>query len=140
MGLENCPECGNLFVRVSRRICDDCFKEQEELLMRIQKFIKANPNLSIAEVAEANEVDEELIFQFIREKRLIISKGSGLQMKCTTCGKPIAVGRFCRDCQEELSSGLSPEAEEKEPARILSESPRRSEASDSQILGKFRKK
>lgn len=139
MGLANCKECGGLFVQVSRNICDACYKEKEEILLKVQRYIKDHPKADIAEVAEANEIDEGLIFQFIREKRLVISTASGsVTLTCEACGTKITSGRFCSICRSKLGEGLTPPPEKTAPQReSLS---RRDISGDSMIKGKFKRK
>lgn len=121
MGLANCKECGGLFVQVSREICDRCFKEQEAILMKVQRYIKEHPNLSLGEVAEATGVDEALVLKFIRENRLVLSASSvETMLSCESCGARIVSGRLCAMCRAQLGAGLaaqsvrSPQAPETE--------------------------
>lgn len=107
MGLANCRECGSLFVQVSRDICDRCFREQEAILQKVQRYIKDHPNLSVGEVAEATEVDEALVLKFIRENRLVLSSSSvETLLSCESCGTRIISGRLCAMCRAQLSAGL----------------------------------
>ena len=108
MGLANCRECGDLFVQVSRDICDRCFKEQEAILQKVQRYIKDHPNLSLSEVAEATEVDEALVLKFIRENRLVLSASSvETMLNCESCGARIISGRLCAMCRAQLGAGLA---------------------------------
>jgi hypothetical protein len=54
MALANCKRCGNLFNRVTRDICDACYKREEEDLVKVQHYLRDNAKagLSIEEVAE----------------------------------------------------------------------------------------
>jgi hypothetical protein len=125
MALANCKRCGNLFNRVTRDICDACYKREEEDLVKVQHYLRDNAKagLSIEEVAEANEVDEEMIRKWIRDKRLILKgslAGAGVDDldACEACGAPIVGGRLCISCRQQLGPSRS-EVEEssKEPAK-----------------------
>ena len=108
MGLANCKECGELFVQVSRDICDRCFKEQEAILQKVQRYIKEHPNQSLADVAKATEVDEALVLKFIRENRVVLSSSSvETLLNCESCGARIASGRLCAMCRAQLGAGLA---------------------------------
>lgn len=109
MALANCRRCGNLYNRVTRDICDACFKQEEEDLVKVQHYLRdqVKAGLSIEEVAEINEVDEEMIRKWIRDKRLILKgelAGAGADDldACEACGAPIVGGRLCISCRQQL--------------------------------------
>ncbi len=42
--LSNCPKCGQLFNKVTKEICSDCFEEEEQMLKQTQNFLRENRN------------------------------------------------------------------------------------------------
>ncbi|WP_416147316.1 TIGR03826 family flagellar region protein [Salipaludibacillus sp. HK11] len=106
--LENCPNCGRLFVRALRPVCDHCAREVEEKFQLVYTFIRKRENrrANMEEVMEATEVDQQLITQFIREGRLHLSQFPNLTYGCEKCGGQIREGRICGDCRNEINSGL----------------------------------
>jgi len=146
MSLANCKECNGLFVRVNRDICDNCFKEQEKILLQVQRYIKEHPQQTLSEVAEANEIDESLVLKFIHEKRLLMSSSSSDNLpSCESCGARIASGRLCVMCRAQLGAGLESAANNaQEPAasgkvKVVSGG-RREARGDSMIKGKFQRR
>jgi len=80
---------------------------EEEEFKRVRTFIRENPGATIIETAEGTGVDEQKIFRFLREGRLI-SQGlqSSASLRCERCGQPVSEGRYCRSCKAELESEL----------------------------------
>ena len=107
MGVRNCSRCGRIFNYVAGQlICEHCRKSQEQDFQRVKEFVKENPNKGIREVAEACEVTENQLRQWIREERLEFAKGSGV-LNCDQCGAPISTGRFCEKCKANMTNSLN---------------------------------
>ncbi len=107
MEVRNCPQCGRLFNYIRTNLCPVCVKEAEEEFQKVRIHLRDNPNISIIELAEETDVEEEKIIQWIREGR-IESKGlKGSSLKCEDCGVPISSGSKCEKCKQELADGFS---------------------------------
>ena len=122
MGVRNCSRCGKIFnYVVGQPICESCRKELEQEFQKVKDYIKENPGQGVKEVAEACEVPENQIKQWVREERLEFSKGSGA-LNCEQCGEPIATGRFCEKCKASMANNLNasvkPNIEAKRQAAI----------------------
>ena len=102
--LHNCEICGKVFMRVTRPICPQCQSQEEDVLTRIQHYIRDNPKLSLGEVAEACEVTEKVLLKFVRDGRIKVSLESPSALKCSSCGAPILSGVFCSSCQRNLAT------------------------------------
>lgn len=115
--LSNCPECGRLFVKGMHEICEQCRKEEDKQFDIVYNFIRQKENRSstIADVIEGTQVDEDLIYKFIRQGRLQLSKFPNLGYPCQKCGKQIREGKLCKSCATELKTNL--EQFEKETER-----------------------
>ena len=107
--LENCVNCGKLFVKVTRDVCPDCVKEEEKKFQTVYDFMKkrANRQATIPEIVEGTGVEEDLIIRFVKEKRLRAAQFPNLTYPCEKCGKAIQDGRLCTACSKELSSDLA---------------------------------
>lgn len=70
---------------------------------KVEKFLRRNSGASVQEISEATGVPEEKIIYFFKEGRLI-ARTPLRQLVCERCGKPIASGRFCKNCREALGS------------------------------------
>lgn len=106
MDLRNCIICGQAFPSRRSDICPDCDAQEENEYKKVRDFIKDNPKTAIAVVAEATEVEEDRIREYLRAGRLDTADLSGPVLECTKCGKPIYRGQYCVLCQTEIASGL----------------------------------
>lgn len=106
--LDNCANCGKLFVRTTRTICRECYKEEERQYEIVYNFLKqrANREATIPEIVESTGVKESLIIKFVREKRLRSSQFPNLSYPCDRCGDPIEEGMLCSKCTRELAEDL----------------------------------
>lgn len=107
MDVRNCRSCGKLFNYISGSfVCPACRDALEEKFQEVKKYIYDNPGATISRVSEACEVEAGQIRQWIREERLEFSEGA-MEMGCEKCGTPIASGRFCTKCKNEMVNQLS---------------------------------
>lgn len=106
--LANCVKCDSLFVKVTRPICRDCIKEEDRLFNIVYDFLKKRENrkATIPEIVKATDVKEEMILQFVRDRRLRIAQFPHLSYPCERCGEPIASGKLCENCSNEIASEL----------------------------------
>lgn len=119
--VENCPKCGKVFVKAFRSVCVDCVKEYEKMFEKVYGFIRKRENrqASLEDVVQGTEVEEEMIFQFIREGRLKLNHFPNLAIPCDSCGKMTRSGRLCSSCQGSIKSDLKGiEAEKSVKERI----------------------
>lgn len=105
MELRNCIRCGKVFVYVSQRVCPACQKEMNEVFEKARLYVKQNPGATAKEVAEALQVDEQLIDELIREGRFDMVN-EALLLSCERCGKPIRRGRLCEECAAALNKEI----------------------------------
>lgn len=108
--VRNCPECGKVFTyNGSRNLCPRCIDKEEEKYQLVRKYVKDHPGAGIAEVAEAVEVDEDLVLRFLKEGRLH-SKGlevANITTECARCGKQILTGRYCQECLIKMTKEMN---------------------------------
>ncbi|HHY15927.1 MAG TPA: hypothetical protein GX521_07620 [Firmicutes bacterium] len=99
--LKNCKECNRVFAHPTRQLCEDCYLRAQQAFEAVKKFLEENPRATVAEVAEATEVDVETIYEYIKQGRLsVVPKDAGLN--CQICGTQIEKGRVCAKCRSEL--------------------------------------
>lgn len=129
MEVRNCKNCGKMFNYIGKPICPGCEKALEDKFQEVKQFIKDNPNASINEVSEKNEVSVNQIKRWVREERLTFSEASMVGLECESCGTMIRTGRFCEACKQKLGNSLNsvinkpkpalePEKKKKEGARM----------------------
>lgn len=105
MEVRNCKECGKIFNYVEGApLCPACAKKMEDKFEGVKEYIYDNPNASINQVAEDNEVSVQQIKRWIREERLSFSDSSEIGIECEKCGAMIKTGRFCKACKKRLET------------------------------------
>ena len=71
MEVKNCKECGRLFNYMGGApLCDGCRKKLEQKFQEVKQYLDENPNASVNQVSEDNDVSVKQIKQWIREERL----------------------------------------------------------------------
>lgn len=106
--LANCTRCGKLYAKTLKDVCPDCVKEYEKMYEIVYNFLrkKENRQATIPEIVEATGVEEKIILQFVKEKRLRQSQFPNLAYPCERCGNPISEGKICSNCRGTLQSDL----------------------------------
>lgn len=117
MEVRNCKECGKIFNYMEGApVCPACAKKIEEKFEDVKEYIYDNPNASINQVAEDNEISVQQIKRWIREERLAFSDNSEIGIECEKCGAMIRTGRFCQACKRRLENTLGSMYQEKRVA------------------------
>ena len=106
--LANCARCGDVFVKTTRDICHKCYQLEEDAFNTVYKFlsIRKHRQATIPEIVEATGVEEDLIFKFIKQKRLRNSDFPNLTYPCDRCHKPITSGKICAACKQDIEKEL----------------------------------
>lgn len=128
MDVKNCRKCRKLFNYIGGQpICPQCREELEKKFQEVKKYIQENRNASVVQVAEACEVEESQIRQWVREERLMFAEGSVSGIGCEVCGTPITSGRFCDKCKANMINDLSKAGRRPEQPQIQQQPQRSSE-------------
>jgi hypothetical protein len=78
--VEACRGCSRLYPYLPRGLCSDCLDRRERDFQAVKEWLRENPRSSMHAVAEATDVDEALIAQFVREGRLeLVGSGPSAQ-------------------------------------------------------------
>lgn len=115
MALSNCPRCGKLFDNTFKDICQTCTKEEELVFQKVRQYVKENRGCTIYEASDDTEVPVKTIARFIKQGRINLKNNPNMMYPCESCGAPIAVGRFCNHCTNELQKGFSSVTQKPEP-------------------------
>ncbi|MCI8372499.1 MAG: flagellar protein [Lachnospiraceae bacterium] len=108
MDVRNCKSCGRLFNYTGKSICPECLKKKDDDFVAVKAYIRENPTVGIADVAEATDVSVNQIRQWIREERLILTEACAeAGINCEGCGRPIQTGRLCKSCKGQMSRDLN---------------------------------
>lgn len=115
--LKNCELCNKVFAHPNRSLCEDCYRSTQKKFDAVKEYLHENPGASVVEVAEATEVEVEIIYEYIKEGRLnIIPKDA--QLVCEICGTKIQSGRVCVECRTQLQpEGFGTSAQPRESRR-----------------------
>ena len=130
MNARNCRKCGKLFNYISGPpICMECREALEVKFQEVKEYIRNNAHATIPEVAEACDVSQAQIQQWLKDERLEVAEGSGIALLCENCGEPISSGRFCSKCKNSMVDQLSesirkPEAPKPQPKKDTKENPK----------------
>ncbi|MGO4888794.1 TIGR03826 family flagellar region protein [Anaerobacillus sp. MEB173] len=113
--LMNCPNCGKLFVKALREVCNECHNEVEKQFQTVYQYVRKKENrmASMKEVTEATGVPERKITMWIRQGRLQIAQFPNLAYPCDSCGAPIREGKICVSCKGKLKKDLDIHEKEK---------------------------
>ncbi|QPA30719.1 TIGR03826 family flagellar region protein [Thermaerobacillus caldiproteolyticus] len=109
MNLENCPNCGSLFVKSQfRDICESCYKEEEKEFEKVYQFLRKRENrmATMTQVVNGTGVKESLLIKFIRNGRLKLAQFPNLGYPCDRCGKIIREGKLCANCLKDLNQQI----------------------------------
>lgn len=100
-----CKWCGGIFNFMGNQYCPNCLKQMDEDFTKVRKFVYENPNARVDDIAEETEVEPKMIMFFLREGRLELRQLDG-SLTCEKCGAPIATGKLCHKCAQEMSGVL----------------------------------
>lgn len=107
MRVRNCKNCGKLFNYIQGLpICPTCKEEAEKQFTEVKDYIREHNDCTVQSVAEACNVSEGQIRQWVREERLEFKQGEHSGIVCKTCGTPISTGSYCENCKRNLVNGL----------------------------------
>lgn len=107
MDVKNCRDCGRLFNYIGgMRLCAGCKAKLDEKFVEVKEYIRENKGATIPMVAEACDVSQKQITQWVREERLEFSEESTVTLQCESCGAAIRTGRFCNGCRSEMTRNL----------------------------------
>lgn len=88
-------------------MCPQCFKADHDEFASVREYLRKNPGADIAAVSEATGVPVKRIQEYLREGRLVLAR-TVEWLKCERCDAPLATGRLCEKCAEELQRGVAP--------------------------------
>ena len=92
MDLNNCPDCGALFIQNPvRDVCEKCYREEEAQYDKVYRFLRKRENraATVETTAEATGVKENLLHKWVRRGRLQVALFPNLGYPCDKCGSII---------------------------------------------------
>ena len=105
-GPELCPDCAGVMTntdepRIEKKlVIKPLVLEEEKKLDQVKEYILSYPRATVAQIAEANDVSVNRLFDWIREERLEFSDDSEeAWFSCARCGTKIKSGIYCFRCR-----------------------------------------
>lgn len=107
-GPELCPDCARIMTATSSEVpkaekkntLKTLVLEEEQKLDQVKDYVLSHPGATVVQIAEANEVSANQLFDWVREDRLEFSDDSEYAwFACATCGTKIKSGRYCFKCR-----------------------------------------
>ena len=124
MNIIQCKSCKKLFHSLGAKTCPDCLRQIDLDFITVRDYIYDNPNSRIDKVAKETGVEKATILHLLREGRLTLDNpdAEGL-LTCEVCKQPIASGRICNSCKDDVAASMDrsiqgkkpPEPEKKDP-------------------------
>jgi predicted amidophosphoribosyltransferase len=118
--IRNCRRCYKLFQDYGTGVCPECVRELDEIFVKVREKLYDDPRANIVELCEDTGATEQDIMGWLREGRLIMGSESARLITCVKCGAPIATGRFCEKCSQDMASqfaGAAAEMSQKIPQK-----------------------
>jgi ribosomal protein L32 len=110
MGLDNCPECGKLYVENVARLCPECYRKQEEDAEQVMEYLRDTNKATLEEIHHATGVKHKIILRLLRSGRIV----GGISYPCDSCGDLITEGRICNKCSKNFLDQIRAEERHKE--------------------------
>lgn len=112
INVEACKKCGRLFKNFGEKnyLCPTCAIEENKKFTEAKDYVWDHKGCTISELAEACDIEEYVIKQWLKEERLAIipdESGSCIPpLECERCGVPLWSGKLCTKCMAEQKDML----------------------------------
>ena len=110
MGLDNCAECGKVYVENVARLCPECYRKQEDDAETVVEFLRDTRKATMEEIHQATGVKHKIILRLLRSGRIM----GDISYPCDSCGDLINVGRLCNKCSKNILDQIKTEELHKE--------------------------
>lgn len=105
--IDNCPQCGSLYVKNFKEVCPACMKGIEMQYEKCSKYLRENRKSNLQELHEATEVPYKQIIKFIKEGRISLYDMPNLSYPCEVCGSMIREQTMCDSCRKRLAKDIA---------------------------------
>ncbi|WP_010278726.1 TIGR03826 family flagellar region protein [Paenibacillus senegalensis] len=112
--VDNCPQCGRLYVRNFKEVCPSCLQDIELQYEKCSKYLRENRKSNLQELHEATEVPYKQIIKFIKEGRISLYDMPNLSYPCEVCGKMIREQSMCDSCRNRLVKDIAQISEDRQ--------------------------
>lgn len=136
MDIRNCKICGSMFQYVGNPVCPNCYRELENKLQEVKKYIDEHERVTVMQVSEELDIPVKQIRRWIQEERLMFAPGVDTGLVCSKCGLPIESGNMCAKCKESLKNAFTEASRQAQPRGVYQGE---RNASATMHLSKFKK-
>ena len=84
-------------------MCENCYREIQQIQTEVCSFIRDNPNATTEEIMEATGATMSIIRGMSRDGFFEDAK---ISYPCKKCGKPIFRGAMCSECMGKIQKDL----------------------------------
>jgi predicted nucleic acid-binding Zn ribbon protein len=110
---KKCKSCGKMFLEIRKSdLCPECMAKETDQFQKVKDYLWDYPGSTTQDISKFTEVPEGLILKWYEDGRLEKSKIRATE-HCKICGKPIAVGEICKNCQKEMTKTKAKEEQKK---------------------------
>lgn len=102
----NCPQCGKVFQKNLRNLCQECIRELDNGLNKCIGFLRDTWKATTTELSKHTGVSEQQIVTFIKENRIPIGGYPNLTYPCNSCSVPIRQHHLCTNCRIRILSDI----------------------------------
>ena len=104
MPIAKCARCGGLFDKIREPVCTKCLPDEDSDREKVRNALDRQPDASARAIAEAAEVDVEVVLRMV-DTGILANEATLGDVKCGRCGAP-AISRkqkLCRTCLDQLN-------------------------------------
>ncbi|MCZ8520607.1 MULTISPECIES: flagellar protein [Paenibacillus] len=102
----NCPQCGQVYQKNIRELCQDCCRSLDTELSRCEAFLRGNRKATTEELLAGTGVPLKRITAFLKENRLHLASYPALTYPCNSCQAPIRQHHLCCTCRVRIVTDL----------------------------------
>lgn len=106
MNWRNCKVCRKVILDGMNDVCKECREEEEQDLIKVMDYLRANPGTTIAQISEDTGVPEKRINKFIKKGRLVTTD---FKIPCSVCGNEFKAdySMVCNECRKRMDNELT---------------------------------
>lgn len=108
--IKNCPSCGNFFNATNLHdVCYHCLQKEEKKYEEVSRYLRRRENraATVDKLVTETNVEQELLYKWVRKGRLQPTLFPNLGAPCERCGELTAEGELCKTCKDEIRSDLN---------------------------------
>lgn len=108
MEYKYCKRCKKLFTSNGNKLCTECIRELDDIVVEIKEYIADNPRANVMSICRELDIEEKDILYLMREQRIELTQVNPdkLGFVCATCGEPTLGEKYCKQCKEKMSAEM----------------------------------